>query len=136
MAQRAKAADAAIKANGYDGKTAQAFVRKIEDHLAEIESSKGAHMNRCQKIRGSIDVVYEEAKALGIPKKVLRAHVDLRGLEKRKAGIVEKLNDDEAETFEAIADALGEFATLPLGMAALRNAEASDEDAAALASLQ
>ena len=86
-------------------------------------------MNRCQKIRGSMDVVYEEAKALGIPKKVLKAHVDLRRLEAKKAKLVEKLTDEEVDDFQAMADALGDFATLPLGMAAVRStADPGDAD--------
>lgn len=135
MAKRATAADAARKSNGFDGDKLKSYLTKLDELDAEIESSKGAHMNRCQKIRGSMDVVYEEAKALGIPKKVLKAHHQLRKLEVRKSAVVDKLSDDDVETFEAVSDALGDFAQLPLGAAAVQRAEASDADRAALDSL-
>lgn len=135
MAKRATAADAARKSNGFDGDKLKGYLKKLDELQAEIESSKGAHMNRCQKIRGSMDVVFEEAKALGIPKKVLKAHCDLRRLEAKKSAVVDKLGDDDAETFDAVADALGDFAQLPLGAAAVRRAEASDADRSALDSL-
>lgn len=136
MAKRAKASDAKAKAgNGYDGDQLREFIEKIEEHFGEIESSKGQHMKRCREIRGSIDVVYEEAKAQGIPMKVLKAQVDLRRLEAKKTKIVEKLDDEEAETFEQVAEALGEFAALPLGQAALRRV-ADQGDIEALDSLK
>jgi Uncharacterized protein conserved in bacteria (DUF2312). len=136
MARRVKASDAARISNGYDGEKVRAYVSKIEGYFADMESEKGAYMRRCKSIRESIDVVYEEAKALGIPKKVLKAHVDLRKLEGKKEAIVAKLQDDDAETFEVIADALGDFAMLPLGQAALRRVnDTAEADAEALASL-
>lgn len=136
MAKRVKAADAATASNGYDGDKLKGYIGKIEGYFDEMESSKASHMNRCRQVRGSMDVVYEEAKALGIPKKVLKAHVDLRLLERRKAAVVEKLGDDDAETFEMMADALGDFATLPLGAAAMKRAQTDIEaDKAALDSL-
>lgn len=134
MAKRATAADAA-KGNGYDGEKLKAYVEKIEAYFAEMESSKGAHMKRCREIRDSIDVVYEEAKALGIPKKALRTHVKLRQLEAKKEQLVEKLADDELDDFEAIADALGDLAATPLGMAALQRRQPTLADRAALDSL-
>lgn len=132
MAKRATAADAAMS-NGYDGDKLKGYIEKIEGYFVEMESSKGAHMKRCRDIRESIDVVYEEAKALGIPKKALRTHVKLRQIEAQKDKLIEKLGDDDIDEFEAIADALGEFAATPLGMSALeRRREASADDRAAL----
>ena len=74
-------------------------------------------------------VIKTEAKGMGIPVKVLMAHKRLRDLERQKAKVVERLEDEDAESFEQVADALGEFAMLPLGMAAL--AEARRKDASA-----
>lgn len=136
MAKRVKAADAAHASNGYDGEKLKGYIGKIEGYFADMESEKGAYMRRCKSIRDSIDVVFEEAKALGIPKKVLKAHVDLRKLEGKKEAIVAKLEGDDAETFEVMADALGDFATLPLGMAAMERVQEADAaDKAALDSL-
>lgn len=133
MAKPARASD--VLSNGYDGEKIKAYVEKIEAYFAEMESSKGAHMKRCREIRDSIDVVYEEAKALGIPKKALRTHVKLRQLEAKKEQLVEKLGDDEVDEFQAMSEALGEFAATPLGMAALQRRQPSLEDRVALDSL-
>lgn len=134
MARRVTAADARI-GNGYDGEKLKAYIGKIEGYFADMESEKGAYMRRCRSIRDSINVVYEEAKALGIPKKVLKAHIDLRKLEGKKEAIVANLDGDDAESFEMMADALGDFATLPLGQAALKRAGADPDAAAAFDSL-
>ena len=83
-------------------------------------------MNRCRAIRGSIKITFAEAKATGIPKKILASHVALRKLERKKEAVVESLEDDEglAEAFDLTASALGDFAALPLGIAAVDRASA------------
>lgn len=132
MAKQATAA----AGNGYDGDKLRGYIEKIEEHFAEMESSKGAHMKRCRDIRESIDVVYEEAKALGIPKKALRAHVKLRQIEAQKSQLIDRLSDDDVDEFEAIADALGEFAATPLGLSALeRRRQAAPDGRDAIDSL-
>jgi len=131
MAKRATAADA-VRSNGYDSQQLKGFIEKIEGYFAEIESAKAVYMKRSRDIRESISIVYEEAKALGIPKKELKAFVDARKLEEKKARILERFED--TSELEAMAEALGDFATLPLGMAALKR-QASLEDIAALESL-
>lgn len=125
MAKRAKPTDA-TKSNGYNGEALAGYIRKIESLFADMASEQGAYMRRCQDIRGSIGVVYTEAKALGIPQKVLKAHVDLRKLEEKKLALVEAFEGEDAETFEQIAEALGDFAALPLGFAAVEKARAGD----------
>lgn len=133
MAKPARASDAL--SNNYNGDKLKAYIEKIEGYFAEMESSKARHMQRCREIRDSIEVVYEEAKALGIPKKALRTHVKLRQLETKKMQLVEKLDDDIIDEFKALADALGDFAATPLGMAALQRRQPSLEDEEALNSL-
>lgn len=132
MAKRVKASDGpSTPTNGFDSDKVAGFVRKIEGHFEDMASEQGAYMARCRTIRDSISVVYAEADALGIPRKVLKAHVDLRRLEQKKKVVVEKLDDDEAETFGQVSEALGDFAMLPLGAAALERAN-PDRDAAAV----
>lgn len=135
MAKRVTSADAANASNGFDGDLLKRFIGQIENIGQEMESEKGAYMKRCRDLRDDINSVLEDAKTAGIPKKVLKAHIDLRKLERRKEAVVEKLSDDDTETFEMVADALGDFATLPLGASAVQRAGGSQADSDALGSL-
>jgi uncharacterized protein (UPF0335 family) len=125
MATKAKAGSAA-KSNGYDGDQLRAFIAKLEGYDQDLLSEQGAYMNRCRAIRGSIKITFTEAKAAGIPKKILAGHLALRKLERKKQAVVEGLQDDEglAEAFDMTASALGDFAALPLGVAAVDRAAA------------
>jgi uncharacterized protein (UPF0335 family) len=125
MAKKAQATSAA-KSNGYDGDLLRAFIAKLEGYDQDLLSEQGAYMNRCRAIRGSIKIAFTEAKASGIPKKILAGHVALRKLERKKEVVVESFQDDEelAEAFDLTASALGDFAALPLGIAAVDRAAA------------
>lgn len=126
MAKKPKAAKAG--ANDFDGEKAASFIRKIEAFKADMASEQGAYMARCRAIRESINVVYTEADALGFPRKELKTHVDLRALEVRKRNLVSKLEDAQIDTFERLAESLGDFAALPLGAATVQR-EAAVRDA-------
>jgi uncharacterized protein (UPF0335 family) len=125
MVKKAQATSAA-KSNGYDGDQLRAFIAKLEGYDQDLLSEQGAYMNRCRAIRGSIKITFAEAKATGIPKKILAGHVALRKLERKKEAVVESLEEDEglAEAFDLSASALGDFAALPLGIAAVDRASA------------
>lgn len=124
--------------NGYDAKAVKSFIERVESIHAEIESEKGTYMRKCKELREDIASVLDEGKDAGIPKKLLKAHIELRKLELRKESIVENLSDDDASDFEVMADALGEFAKLPLGMAAMsttRDGQRADQQATDAADL-
>jgi uncharacterized protein (UPF0335 family) len=125
MAKKAQATSAA-KSNGYDGDQLRALIGKLEGYEQDLLSEQGAYMNRCRAIRDSIKITFTEAKAAGIPKKILAGHVALRKLERKKEAVVESLQDEEglAEAFDMTASALGDFAALPLGIAAVHRAAA------------
>lgn len=135
MAKRVKGSDAAQISNGFDGDKVKSFVNQIEAFLTDLESEKGSYMRKCKGIRDSMEEVFDSAKNAGIPKKVLKAHIDLRKLEAKKRTLVDRLDGDDADTFEMVSEALGDFATLPLGMAAIRQAGGDAADRDALASL-
>lgn len=136
MAKQAKPADAK-RSNTHDGEALQKYIQRIEAFHADIASENEAAARRKAKISQSIAVVYTEAKALGIPKSILKTHVELRKLDAKKSAIVNSLSEDETETYEATVAALGDFASLPLGAAAVeKSAKTQDpRDAAALAAL-
>jgi hypothetical protein len=79
MAKAAKAAGS----NDYNGKQVNALVKRVMDCHDELDELTGAHMNRCGKVRKRIAGVIEEAKAVGIPKPVMKLQVEIE-LAKRK----------------------------------------------------
>lgn len=125
--------------NGFDPAIVRSFIDKIEAEHAALESERGVYMARCKSIRETIAMHVEEAKsAHGIPRKALKTVLDLRAAERRKEALVEKLAGGDGETFDILATSLGDFASLPLGYAALRDAKMKDaaaKNSAALASL-
>lgn len=127
MAKRVTAADAQRGSNGYDSDELKALIGQIESFHGDLESEKGSYMRRCKDIRDGIDEVYAEAKNKGISKKALKTHIDLRKLEARKAVLVGKLEDGDGDSFDKMAEALGDFAKLPLGAAAMARADQGGE---------
>lgn len=107
-----------IAANTVEGR-AQPFLERIENVLADIASKKGEYMAEAKGLREDIKEIYNEAKDHGVATKALRQLVRYRELERRQAALSEGLDIDERSTFEQLRDALGDFAELPLGQAAL-----------------
>lgn len=113
-------------AEGFDQEKVKGIVSQIEGHLGDLLSERGAYMNRCRGIREAITSVYDDAKAMGIPKKELRAIIRTRELERKIEQTREDLEADERETFEQLSEALGDFANTALGQAAVRRGSALD----------
>lgn len=112
--------------NGFDTEMSQAYVDRLEAIQQQLDSEKGTYMQRCRELRADMAAVLDEAKEDGLPKKLVKIHVNLRKLEKQKEAMIEALGDDDAETFDLMAEALGDYAKLPLGMAALNSARQSE----------
>lgn len=104
------------------------FTHRVENLYDELASEKGEYMNRARQIRESIARVLVEAKDAGIPKKEFKTVIKARQLENRLEHLRDDLEPDEAETFDQIRLALGDYADTPLGQAAL--ARAPDRPAA------
>lgn len=104
------------------------FTHRVENLYDELASEKGEYMNRARQIRDSIARVLVEAKNAGIPKKEFKTVIKARQLENRLDHLCDDLEPDEVETFDQIRLALGDYADLPLGQAAL--AKAPDRPAA------
>lgn len=107
------------KPNGFDPDQVKSFVADIEAEFDKLASETGAYMNRAKVIRGRIDDVYKSAKAMGVPKAPLKAVIKARELERKLKNIPDDFEDiDERDKYQLIRDALGDFASTPLGEAA------------------
>lgn len=119
MAQAAKPA----RTNGFDPEQLKGFIDRIENCETEIGSTMGAAMRECKTLRDDIKEIKTEAKDKGIPVKALNAELKLRALDRDKAKVVAGLDEEAADSLEAIQHALGDFASMPLGEAAVKAAK-------------
>lgn len=105
--------------NTPDADDVQAAVRNIEEHYAELATEKGAYMLKCRRIRERMAVDYERAGDQGISKKLLRLIVKERDYERKIEDLTRELENDERSELEMLVEKLGDFGTLPLGIAAI-----------------
>jgi hypothetical protein len=113
--------------NGYDQDQVKGIVGRIEQCFSDLLSERGAYMNRCRGIREGITSAYDDAKAAGIAKKELKALIKTRELERKISAQFAELEADEQANYQMIKDALGDFADLPLGEAAVERAKKKGE---------
>lgn len=96
------------------------FVNRIEFVGEEMDSAKGTYMQECKERREDIRSIIKEAKDAGIPAQSLKAVIKARELERKAKAARDDLGDlDHQEKYDLIRHALGDFADLPLGKAAL-----------------
>lgn len=100
------------------------YVDEYEKMEKEKLDRKMAYMAECAKISGRQKSLVDDAKGAGLNGKVLRATVKQRALERKAEAVFDDLEDDDAELLRDIREALGDYADLPLGAAAV----ASDDE--------
>src|SRR5262245_28354172 len=110
----------------------QAAVSNIEQGHGELLRERGIYMQKCRKIREGIANDYDHAADKGISKKLLKAIIKERDLERKIAGLTDDFEPDEISEHQMLLEKLGEFANTPLGSAALQRAEARSKQAAAV----
>jgi uncharacterized protein (UPF0335 family) len=115
-------AQTAQPTNGFDRSQLESFINRVEGLEEEIASTMGTAMRECKVLRGDIKDVYAEAKDKGIPMKALKAEVKLKRLDREKAKVIAGLDQEDEQSLDAIQDALGDFASSPLGEAVLKAA--------------
>jgi hypothetical protein len=108
------------------------FVDKYEELEKEILREKMSYMERCRRIREQQKDLLDDAKDQGLPKNVVKAVVKARDLERKVESLLEEMEDDAAQLFKDIREALGDYADLPLGQAAVSREEQDDERTAAV----
>jgi uncharacterized protein (UPF0335 family) len=115
-------AKAATATNGFDQAQVTRVLNKIDGFRDDLLSERGAYMQRCRGIRESISAVYDEAKALGIPKKELRTLIKIRENEAKNQKLFDELEADQQQTLQMLA-ASEQVKDLPLWRAAINPEE-------------
>lgn len=100
--------------NQYDRTVLNSLLKKVDGFHADLESERGTYMQKCRNIRESIQAVYEEAKAAGVPGKELRTWVRIRINEARSKKLFDELERDQQINLQLIAEATEKVADLPL----------------------
>jgi hypothetical protein len=97
----------------FDPAVVNALLGKIDSHDTDLLSERGSYMSKCRSIRESIQAVYDEAKAAGIPKKELSTLVKIRKNEAKNIKLFEDLENDQQHVLAMLA-ATEKVADLPL----------------------
>lgn len=105
--------------NDFDPQVVNSLLGKIDGYDADLLSERGSYMSKCRNIRETIQGVYDEAKAAGIPKKELSTLVKIRKNEKRNIELYADLEADQQHTLAMLA-ATEKVKDLPLWRAAER----------------
>ena len=114
--------------NRANAEEAASFVDKFEELEQEFASLRGKFMADAKAIRDKQKELLDDAKSQGIAKKVVKNVVKARELEARAKDLRDDLEDDDRELFVDIRKALGDFADLPLGAAAVDREDGDAED--------
>lgn len=115
--------------NGFDPAVLNSLAERIESIEADIESEKGASMQRCKAMKEDIADVVEEGKARGIPPKPFKKALKARKLNRQIEALRTDLADMiDQESYDQIRFALGDLADTPLGGAALKGKEPNGDD--------
>jgi uncharacterized protein (UPF0335 family) len=113
-----------IAANTIEGR-AEPFMKRIENLLDDIDSKRGTYMAEVKEVREDIKNVYTEAKDNGVPVKALRSLIKFRALERKQQALSDGLENEEAQIYEQLRDALGELGAAAADRAGYRE---SDDD--------
>lgn len=124
----AKQAKEAAKANSISDDQIADFIKRIETENRAMESQKAKHMSACKGIRETINGIKQEAKEAGLPKAALNAALKRRALRQKFEAARENLENEMHADVDRIEKALGDYASTPLGAAAVAN-EAEPEPA-------
>lgn len=135
--QKAKEAEghgvAAIRGNGYSAEATTGFIERLENLDGERETAHMEYMQVCKRIAEDRNEVLNEAKDAGFKKKTLKAAVKKRALERKIENIRADMEQEDADDYDQVLQALGELGDTPLGAAALSKASGAPNGAAASA---
>lgn len=110
--------------NGYDAEKMWPYIAEIEASDRMIEAIMDKARDDAEPHRQAIaDQVKKAAEDGGFPKTEFKTMLRMRKLERKLAGVDGKLHDDEKMNFAMMKKALGDYASTPLGAAAVAGAE-------------
>jgi hypothetical protein len=105
-----------------DNASINGYLDAIDRADDELASLRGSYMSQCRGPRATISEIKGSAREAGVNMKafdvILKGHRD----ERKQAKRIAELEGDDIDAFEEMAEALGEFASTPLGSAALEGA--------------
>ncbi len=102
---------------------AASFVDKFEEYEKEILTEKSAFMNKVKKIKERQTDLLDDAKGKGWAKGVIKDTVKIRKKYREIAELMGEQEDDARVDVDALIKALGVLEDLPLGRAAIVDAE-------------
>jgi len=94
--------------NSIEGR-ALPYVERVERLKDEIADLIQACKEACKDKQADIKDIFAEVKSHGLPVRAVRGVVKYRDLERKQAAIADKLDIDEASTYQALVDALGDL---------------------------
>ena len=109
--------------NAIDPTTAQRFVGELDRCDEELLTLRGEYMQRCKTVRERKADWMEQAEAAGIPRSGLKVELKRRNLARKIKTLEADAGEEVVETADMIRDALGGFADMPLGAAAVEAVE-------------
>ncbi len=110
----------------------RAIIVDIEKLDEEKVVEHSSYMSKCAKINARKSEYFDSAKSRGIPTSSLKAMLKVRDFERKIKKTEEALEDDQHEIFVTIGKALGDYADLPLGAAAVAREAGQDPVTAAV----
>ena len=119
--------EASKRKNSYQPRDVETVVDEIEHEFREIDRLNQENASRVATVKQKIAGIYKRAKNLGIPKTPLKTQIELRKIERKKAEIIQELDDEDQATLAEFAELFG---GTPLGDAALKEAQERREKAA------
>lgn len=108
-----------------NGKTLAEFKQVVTDEKAEIKAIMDAARLKCQGPRAAIAKAKKRMVKDGYHAKELDTLMRKWGLEAKLDHVADNLDDEQIEHYRNCEKALGDFASTPLGDAAVQAAEAA-----------
>lgn len=118
--------------NGYNREQIEGYVNEFEEHDEAIAEIMRKAREACQPhVDDQKAIVKAAAENAHVPKKVFRAMLRERSLERKRDAVRGTLSEDQQETLDQVKHALGILADTPLGGAVLdQHPEANGQAAA------
>jgi hypothetical protein len=121
--------------NGYDRDELERYLLAIDREDDTLDSLKGEHMAACKGPHSRIKETLAAAREAEINMVAFRAILAKRRAERKQAKRIAELEPDDANSYELMREALGDFGDTPLGQAALNRSKPRQDGDEALSQL-